>query len=539
MIKAVMCICGCLLFFTLQDALGAEPRQAPSAQEKARTLYLLNQPVVMLQAKFGLTTPEERVQRIVTILRSLDDNDLAQSVEMHNMTRYQQSVVLFSINGKPFMLLAENDLDEGDDLTLAQAAERVRLRLDTLRQSLSEQYSSRYLLLSAGKSLLGALLLLAFILFALRSYAWLKRIYAVRRAQGKSIIPGALRAFLGPIEVRLYALALISAFLVSFYIWVSWVLRLFPWTRIWGMELGGYALGLLQRLGMAILSALPGMLIVVVIFLITALVTRLLRLVLRRVETGQLHLSGLHPDTVGVTRKLISVVIWLFALSAAYPFLPGANSLAFKGISVFFGLMLTLGSAGVMNHAMSGLVLTYSRALRKGEVIRIADHEGVVSEVGMLATKILTRENYEVTVPNAVVVSGRIVNLSATLKGDGVNMTTSVTIGYDTPWRQVEAMLELAASRTPGINRSISPLVRQLALQDWYVAYELQVRLQAGESLAGVRSILHGHIQDVFNEFGVQIMSPNFISQPEQPVIVTKSKWFTPPANQDASDRSR
>lgn len=186
-------------------------------------------------------------------------------------------------------------------------------------------------------------------------------------------------------------------------------------------------------MGLAALSALPGLVIVVVIFIITALVTRLLRLVLRRVETGQLHLPGLHPDTVAVTRKLISVVIWLFALSAAYPFLPGANSLAFKGISVFFGLMLTLGSAGVMNHAMSGLVLTYSRALRKGEVIRIADHEGVGSEVGMLATKILTRESYEVTVPNAVVVSGRIVNLSATLKGEGVNMTTSVTIGYDTP----------------------------------------------------------------------------------------------------------
>ncbi|MEA5101389.1 mechanosensitive ion channel domain-containing protein [Pantoea sp. S18] len=535
MIKAVMCLCGFLLLLTFQNALGAEPRQAPSAQEKARTLYLLNQPVVMLQAKFGLTTPEERVQRIVSILRTLDDNDLAQPVKMHTLTRYQQSAVLFSVNGKPFMLLAQGDLDEGDDLTLEQAAERLRFRLDTLRQSLSEQYSSRYLLLSVGKSLVGALLLIAFILFALRSYAWLKRIYDARRAQRKSF-PGALRTFLGPIEVRLYAIVLTVAFLVAFYIWVSWVLRLFPWTRIWGMELGRYAVGLLQHLGLAIFSALPGMLIVVVIFLITGLVTRLLRLVLKRVETGQLHLPGLHPDTVGVTRKLISVVIWLFALSAAYPFLPGANSLAFKGISVFFGLMLTLGSAGVMNHAMSGLVLTYSRALRKGEVIRIAEHEGVVSEVGMLATKILTRENYEVTVPNAVVVSGRIVNLSATLKGDGVNMTTSVTIGYDTPWRQVEAMLELAASRTQGVNRSITPVVRQLALQDWYVAYELQVRLQAGESLAGVRSILHGHIQDVFNEFGVQIMSPNFISQPDQPVIVTKSNWFSPPANKDVRD---
>lgn len=93
-------------------------------------------------------------------------------------------------------------------------------------------------------------------------------------------------------------------------------------------------------------------------------------------------------------------------------------------------------------------------------------------------------------------------------------------------------MLKLAASRTSGINRDIPPLVRQLALQDWYVAYELQVRLKAGESLAGVRSTLHGHIQDVFNEFGVQIMSPNFISQPEQPVLVTKSNWFAPPAGE-------
>ncbi|MRS18717.1 mechanosensitive ion channel [Enterobacteriaceae bacterium RIT692] len=533
--RTIMCLFCCLMLFTLHQAHGAEPRQAPSAQERARTLTLLNQPVVMLQAKFGFTTPEERVQRIVTLLRTLNDNDLKQSVETHEVVRYHQPAVLFSINGNAFMLLSQGDLDEGDDLTLPQAAERVRLRLDALRLSLAEQYSSHYLLLSTAKALLGAVLLAAVILFALRLHAWLKRIYAARYARRKSIIPGALRTFLGPIEVRLYAAVMTSTILVAVYLWLSWVLRLFPWTRIWGIELGGYALELLQRLGLAVISALPGIVIVALIFIITALVTRLLRLVLRRVETGQLQLPGLHPDTVGVTRKLISVVIWLFALSAAYPFLPGANSLAFKGISVFFGLMLTLGSAGVMNHAMSGLVLTYSRALRKGEVIRIADHEGVVSEVGMLATKILTRENYEVTVPNAVVVSGRIVNLSATLKGEGINMTTSVTIGYDTPWRQVEAMLELAANRTSGINHEILPIVRQLALQDWYIAYELQVRLLAGESLAGVRSTLHGHIQDVFNEFGVQIMSPNFISQPEHAVLVKQENWFTPPAEKSKS----
>jgi small-conductance mechanosensitive channel len=183
-----------------------------------------------------------------------------------------------------------------------------------------------------------------------------------------------------------------------------------------------------------------------------------------------------------------------------------------------------------MNHAMSGLVLTYSRALRRGDIIRLADHEGMVSEVGILATKIITRENYEVTVPNAVVVSGKIVNLSTHVQSGGVNMTTGVTIGYDTPWRQVHAMLELAASRTSGIDGMQPPVVRQLALMDWYISYELQVRLLKGQSLAAVRSELNGHIQDVFSEFAVQIMSPNFVNQPDAPVLVKEADWYSAPA---------
>ena len=270
--------------------------------------------------------------------------------------------------------------------------------------------------------------------------------------------------------------------------------------------------------------------IVLIIFLITAFILKLLKVVLNQVEAGRLQLPGIHPETVGATRKLISVVVWLFALSAAYPFLPGANSLAFKGISVFFGLMLTLGSAGVMNHAMSGLVLIYSRALRKGDMIRVADNEGLVSEIGMLATKIITRENYVVTVPNAVVVSGKITNLSAQSTNGGVNLTVGVTIGYDTPWRQVHAMLELAAKRAKGIDLSQPPLVRQLSLMDWYISYELQVRLLPDVSLADARNELHSNIQDVFNEFNVQIMSPNFVLQPENSVMVAKENWYTAPA---------
>lgn len=318
--------------------------------------------------------------------------------------------------------------------------------------------------------------------------------------------------------------------IVSLYVWLSWIFSLFPWTRVWGESLGDWFVRVVRDIALSIVSALPGLMIVLIIFVITVVILKLLKAVLNQVEAGRLQLPGIHPDTVGATRKLISVVVWLFALSAAYPFLPGANSLAFKGISVFFGLMLTLGSAGVMNHAMSGLVLIYSRALRKGDMIRVADNEGLVSEIGMLATKIITRENYVVTVPNAVVVSGKITNLSAQSANGGVNLTIGVTIGYDTPWRQVHAMLELAAKRAKGIDLSQPPLVRQLSLMDWYIAYELQVCLLPEVPLADARNELHSNIQDVFNEFNVQIMSPNFVLQPESSVMVAKEDWYTAPA---------
>lgn len=531
MIKPAICclLWGILLSFPFLSH-SAEPRQSPSPQERARTLFLLNQPVVMLQAKFGLTTPEERVRRIVNTVRALSQDDLRHPLVLTPITRYQRQAVLFSVNNKPLMLLADSDLDEGDDLTLPQAATKVAQRLQTLQQAMIEQYSPKYLLLSLGKSLAGLITVIALCVAAGYSIRPVKHFFAERQQKNKSLIPRSLRGFIGAFELRIYLLLIALVCLIAFYVWVSWVLRLFPYTRIWGMELGGYSVGMVQKAGVILLSALPGLFIVCVIFILTGLIQRLLKLVLQRVETGTLQLPGLHPDTVGVTRKLISVMIWLFALSIAYPFLPGANSLAFKGISVFFGLMLTLGSAGVMNHAMSGLVLTYSRALRRGDIIRLADHEGMVSEVGILATKIITRENYEVTVPNAVVVSGKIVNLSTHVQSGGVNMTTGVTIGYDTPWRQVHAMLELAASRTSGIDGTQPPVVRQLALMDWYISYELQVRLLKGQSLAAVRSELNGHIQDVFSEFAVQIMSPNFVNQPDAPVLVKEADWYSAPA---------
>lgn len=508
----------------------AEPRQEPTPQERARTVYIFHQPIVMLQAKFGLTTPEERVLRIRNTLRNFTQEDVQEPLKLVPVTRYNQPGKLIVMNDKPVMLLTQGDLDEGDDLTLDEAANRVLARMEAQRTALRDQYNSQWLALSAVKSTAGLLALVAFWYGSYRSWRWVKRLYCHRIRENRSWIPQSWRRFIGAIETRLYALLTILLGIMALYIWLSWAFSLFPWTRVWGASLGDWSVRALQEIALSMVSALPGLMIVLIIFLLTAFILKLLKAVLNQVAEGRLQLPGIHPETVGATRKLISVVVWLFALSAAYPFLPGANSLAFKGISVFFGLMLTLGSAGVMNHAMSGLVLIYSRALRKGDVIRVADNEGLVSEIGMLATKIITRENYVVTVPNAVVVSGKITNLSAQNDGGGINLTVSVTIGYDTPWRQVHALLELAARRALGIDQDQPPLVRQLSLMDWYIAYELQVRLIPGQSLAAARNELYSHIQDVFNEFNVQIMSPNFVMQPEGSVTVAKENWYSAPA---------
>lgn len=528
--KRVLAFITLVIVLFTSGAFAAEPRQEPTEQEQARTLYIFHTPIVMLQAKFGLTTPEERVLRIRNTLRNFSQADVREPIKIVPVTRYNQQGKLFVMNGKPLMLLTQADLDEGDDLTLDQAAQRVLARLEAQRTALHDQYDTGWLVLSAVKTAVGLAGCLLLIWGAWRSWRWVKRHFRRRIAENRGLIPKTWRRYVGAVEARLYALLMILLGMIAFYVWLSWAFSLFPWTRVWATSLGDWSLRVVRQIFLSIVSALPGLLIVLIIFIITAFILQLLKMVLNQVEAGRLQFPGLHPETVGATRKLLSVVVWLFALSAAYPFLPGANSLAFKGISVFFGLMLTLGSAGVMNHAMSGLVLIYSRALRKGDVIRVADNEGKVSEIGMLATKIITRENYVVTVPNAVVVSGKITNLSAQNNDGSINLTVSVTIGYDTPWRQVHAMLELAAKRTACVDLTTAPLVRQLALMDWYIAYELQVRLLPGQPLAAARNVLFSNIQDVFNEFNVQIMSPNFVMQPEGSVMVAKENWYPAPA---------
>jgi small-conductance mechanosensitive channel len=187
---------------------------------------------------------------------------------------------------------------------------------------------------------------------------------------------------------------------------------------------------------------------------------------------------------------------------------------------------------------MSSFMITYSRALRIGDYVRIGDVEGTVTHMGMLSTKVKTPRREEVTIPNSVLVSNTTTNYSKFAGSDGVYVPTSVTIGYDTPWRQVEALLLMAADRTEGVRREPKPVVFQTALQDFYVQYTLLVSLEQPQLRGPVLNRLHANIQDVFNEYGVQIMSPNYEADPAAPKVVPKDRWFEAPGRSESGSKA-
>jgi len=275
---------------------------------------------------------------------------------------------------------------------------------------------------------------------------------------------------------------------------------------------------------------------VIAILLIARLIIRLASLFFDRVARGKITIGGLDADTVAPTRRIFQFVVWAFAAALAYPYLPGSDTEAFKGVSVLFGLAVSIGASSLVGQAVSGLILTYTRAFRPGEYVRIGDTEGTVVGMGAFATRVRTGLGEEVLVPNNLGLQNSTRNFSRAAPGPGFMVNSGVTIGYSTPWRQVHAMLEEAARRTSGIDRDPAPYVRQTALADFYVEYRLIAHSLIDDPTERINMLsgLHANIQDVFNEHGVQIMSPHYMTDPAEVQVVARERWFAPPAKPPA-----
>jgi small-conductance mechanosensitive channel len=219
-----------------------------------------------------------------------------------------------------------------------------------------------------------------------------------------------------------------------------------------------------------------------------------------------------------------------FTVVVAYPYIPGSDSQAFKGVSLFLGVIFSLGSSSVISNVIAGYTMTYRRAFRLGDRIQVGDVTGFVTEASLLVTRVRSVKNEEIVIPNSQILSSAVTNYSTLARADGVILHTTVGIGYETPWRQVEAMLLLAADRAEGTEKSPPPYVLQKSLGDFCVVYEINAYCRDANSIARAYTELHRNILDVFNEYGVQIMTPAYEGDPAVAKVVPRDQWYLVPA---------
>jgi small-conductance mechanosensitive channel len=534
-VSSLLIVLGFVLIAASAGAQVAPPTQTDPAGPSAApatpaTLTIWNRPIVVFRVSVGQIAPAQRAAAAVRRFDAMPEDVRGEEVRaLPAAVGHLQGISLVARDTILFGIL-EGDVDPTAGETLAQVSARARDQLSAAIEARVEQRRLGVVARGVGVSL-GAATLLILILWAIRRAAdrALLRLAEATHRRAVSVIGVDVRRPLEALERGLVRVTAWGLGLIAAYLWLTVSLQAFPYTRPWAAELRANLLGLLRDLGARALEAVPGVFAVVIIFLAARFVTRILDVFFQAVERDAVKLPGLQPDTVPATRYIATVVVWIFALTAAYEYIPGSSTDAFKAIGVLFGVMLSLGSAGLVNQLMSGLVVIYSRALKPGELVRVGELGGRVSEVGLLSTK-LAVHGEEITIPNAVLVGTTVTNYSRLGGTSGPVVSTAITIGYDAAWRQVHALLQLAAERTPGLRRDPSPFVLQRALSDFYVEYELRAHLEPSAERPHVLSELHKQIQDAFNEFGVQIMSPAFEAQPDRPVVVPRARWFDAPA---------
>lgn len=295
-----------------------------------------------------------------------------------------------------------------------------------------------------------------------------------------------------------------------FYLYIPLVLSFFPWTRGMATKLFDYILTPIEKVGHSFVTYLPNIFFLLVIVVLTHYAIKFSRFLFSEVEKQTITIPGFYHDWADPTFKIVRFMIIAFAVVVAFPYLPGSDSPAFKGVSVFLGVLFSLGSTSAISNIVAGVILTYMRAFKLGDRVKIADTVGDVVEKNLLITRIRTIKNVDITVPNAMVLGSHITNFSSSAKEFGLILHTTVTIGYDAPWRQVHELLIAAAQATGNILEQPKPFVLQTSLDDFYVSYQINAYTDKPSVMAHTYSELHRNIQEKFNEGGIEIMSPHY-----------------------------
>jgi len=435
--------------------------------------------------------------------------------------------------GKEFIMnLYEADALE-ENIKLNSLAEIYVLKIDYAIDSYRNDRSKPVLIrkslyaIGAGLLLIAILFLLLWLLRRLQTFLFNRFKTRIDSVENKSFnlirshqLWRGIQIFFKTIRIIIVVL-IVSAFL-------QYILGLFPWTN----NIATYTLQLFLnpviKIWKGFIGFIPSLVFLFVIFLVTRYFLRLINLLFAGIGQGAIVINGFDAEWAIPTFRILRFFIIAFALVVAYPYIPGSESMAFKGVSVFLGVLFSLGSSSFISNVVAGYSMTYRGAFKMGDLIKIDDHFGYVVEQKLLVTRLRSPKNEEIVIPNSLMLNTNIINYSKRASDPGLILHTIVGIGYETPWRQVEAMLVEAADRTEGLLKQPPPFVLQKSLGDFAVNYEINAYCNDVPRLQRIYTNLHQNILDVFNENNVQIMTPAYEGDPEIPKVVPKDQWFTP-----------
>jgi small-conductance mechanosensitive channel len=457
-------------------------------------------------------SPEERAQAIAGRIKKIADS----------ITSPLNSLGV--VDGE-----ASSDIVAGDIIIMSVSEADARLegvarellarqRLEQIREAIASYRQQRGAkqLMAGGLYSLGATALLVGLLLGIKVIftrlrtridslrgRWIRTI----RIQKIELLPEERIVVSLQLSLKIFRLILTIALL---NVYLTFVLSMFPWTRELAVTLTAYVMAPVSHFAHGFMAALPDIFFIAVAIAIAYLATKGVRFFFNELGKGTITLGGFQPDWAEATFKIVRFLIIAFCLVVIFPYLPGSDSPAFKGVSVFLGILLSLGSTSAVANVVSGVILTYTGAFKLGDRVKIAETVGDVLEKNLLVTRVRTNKNIDITIPNAMVLGSHVINYSSSAQTCGLILNTTVTIGYDAPWRKVHETLIAAAKATEEILSKPEPFVLQTALNDFYVSYELNAYTEKSHNMASIYSSLHQNIQDLFNQTGIEIMSPHF-----------------------------
>lgn len=485
---------------------------APSETPAGASVVFSNETLFTVYDKVGSFGPQERALAIAARLSRLAKDPQTRPDTIVVMEGERTSEI---VTGDVIIVAVTDGDAHPSGRSRQEVAQAYALTIRHALTTFIEQTSVRTLLINGAFALLNTVILIAFLI---AFHTLFPKLYEKLLAWRGAYIPPIKiqRAeVLSPNQIATALIALakglrVVATLFLLYLYVTTVLGIFPWTRGISTQLFEAVLTTLTAIGQAFASYVPNVMSIIVIVFVTRYIIKLIAMVFAGIERSAITFPGFHREWAQPTYKIVRFLVIVFAAIAIFPYIPGSQSEGFRSISVFLGILLSLGSAGAISNIIAGVVLIYMHPFRDGDRVKIADTIGDVIERTLLVTRIRTIKNVDISIPNSLVLGSHLINFSSVAKEQGLILHSSVTIGYDVPWKTIHALLIAAARSTIHILEKPEPFVLQTSLDDFYVTYEINAYTDQPNKMAAIYAELHQNIQDKFNEASVEIMSPHF-----------------------------